>query len=187
MVTPRALVNLVSLSRLPLALVFVVAFKESRPLFFVAVGACLLALATDILDGYLARRLGVASTHGRHWDSLGDKAFYVGVIVSLNAAGLLLTVLAWALLVREVALYITRILYIQNLGEVERIRPFTDWHGYFMYAVIVLGLGALYARIENHAYDLYPFIQVAALGSLGFGVASIFHYIGLKSGADEAR
>ena len=149
MISARALVNLVSLSRLPLAVAFIVAFKASLPLLFLAVGSCVVALLTDILNGYLARRLGVASTLGRHWDSLGDKAFYVGVIVALTSEQLMLTVLAWALLVREVALYITRILYIQNLNEVERIRPFTDWHGYFMYGVIILGLAAMLLWIKG--------------------------------------
>src|SRR5260370_27737787 len=105
------LVNAISLSRIPIALLFVLFYAHNMVLFSVSVAVCGLALVTDVLDGYLARRLGVATVAGRHWDSLGDKAFYVSVIVAFLSNGLLGSLLSWALLFREVALYITRILY----------------------------------------------------------------------------
>src|SRR6185437_15250969 len=111
MMSHRTLVNAISLSRIPIAALFVLFFAHDKTLFLVSVALCGFALTTDVLDGYLARRLRIASAASRHWDSLGDKAFYVSVIVAFLSNGLLGSLLSWALLFREVALYITRILY----------------------------------------------------------------------------
>lgn len=180
MIAPRALVNAISLSRIPIALLFVLFFGPERRFYFISVALCAAALATGILDGFLARRLGVASTNARHWDSLGDKAFYVAVIVAFLTNGLLGPVLSWALLLREVALYITRILFIENIGQIERIRPCTNWHGYFMYGTIVLGMAEMYGRIYGASIELYAYIQMTAIIALAFGVASIFAFIRLS-------
>jgi phosphatidylglycerophosphate synthase len=180
MMTSRLLINLISLSRIPIALLFVVFFKQDERLLYVSFGLCLAALVTDILDGYIARKLAVASVHGRHWDSLGDKAFYIAVIIAFNSNNLLGPLISWGLLVREVALYITRILYIEKLRDIERIRPFTNWHGYFMYVTIILGFISLYGRIKALDLDLYVYIQVSAYAALAFGLGSIIHYIKLN-------
>lgn len=179
MFTPRALVNAISLSRIGLALLFVLCFQPAAGWLYVSVGVCAVALATDIGDGLLARWFGIASIKGRHWDSLGDKAFYVAVIVAYLNHGLLGPTLGWALLVREIALYITRILYIENLPAVEQIRPFTNWHGYFMYAVIVLGLVSMLGQVHGHPLNVYVYVQAAALGALACGLISIFAFIRL--------
>jgi len=172
-------VNAISLSRIPIALLFVLSFTPEKTLFYISVALCAAALATDILDGIFARKLGVASTDARHWDSLGDKAVYVAVIVAFLTNGLLGPLLSWALLLREVALYITRILYIENIGQIERIRPYTNWHGYFLYATIALGLTEMWGRLHGFTLGLYPYIQMAAIAALAFGVASIFAFLRL--------
>jgi phosphatidylglycerophosphate synthase len=179
MMSHRTLVNAISLSRIPIALLFVLFFAHDKTLFAISAAMCVLAFATDVLDGYLARRFGVATIAARHWDSLGDKAFYVSVIVAFLSNGLLGSLLSWALLFREVALYITRILYFENIAAIERIRPLTNWHGYLMYGTIALGMADMYGRLNGSTYELYPYIQVTAAGALAFGVASIFAFIRL--------
>src|ERR1043165_4552239 len=89
MVTPREVVNALSLSRIVLGLLFVLSFQRNATLFRVSILICLVALATDVLDGRLARLWHVASPRGRLFDSLGDKAFYVAVIIAFNEQGLL--------------------------------------------------------------------------------------------------
>lgn len=176
----RSIVNALSLSRILIALTFVLVFQRSMLLFYLSVALIGLALATDILDGFLARKLEIASIHGRLWDSLGDKAFYLGIIVAFNSQGLLSSVLSWGLLVREVALYITRILYIENLPKIEQIRPFTNWHGHFMYMTIAFGIANMYASIKGLSLNLYVYTQVAATLALLCGLASIVHYCKLR-------
>ena len=178
--TSRRVVNALSLSRIPIALAFVLLFQQNELAFTTSVILIVVALATDILDGFFARRLAVASTDGRHWDSLGDKSLYIAIIVAFNTQQLLGPVLTWGLLVREVALYITRILYIEKLPKLEQIRPFTNWHGYFMYLLTLLGLTQMYANIRTFSLDLYSYMQLTAVMALLCGVASIVHWLRLE-------
>jgi phosphatidylglycerophosphate synthase len=180
MIGPRALVNSLSLSRIGLALLFVVCFQRRASLLYVSIALWLVALVTDILDGYFARRLQVASIQGRLWDSLGDKSFYVAIIIAYNAQGFLGPLVSWALIVREVALYITRILFIEKLPKIEQIRPWTNWHGYFMYLTIVLGLSRMYGEIHGLSLPIHSYMQVSAYAALAFGVASIIHFLKLQ-------
>ncbi|MBV9071282.1 MAG: CDP-alcohol phosphatidyltransferase family protein [Acidobacteria bacterium] len=168
------------MSRIALAMIFVICFQRDPLLLSAAIGSWALALLTDVLDGFLARRLGVASIHGRMWDSLGDKAFYVAVIIAFNAHGFLGVLVSWGLLVREVALYITRVLFIEKLPLIERIRPWTNWHGYFMYATIALGVWRMYAITHGGASSLHPYMQASAYAALAFGIASIVHFLRLR-------
>jgi hypothetical protein len=46
MSSPRTLVNVISLSRIPIALLFVVFFREDRTLFSIALVLCAAALVT---------------------------------------------------------------------------------------------------------------------------------------------
>jgi phosphatidylglycerophosphate synthase len=163
-----------------MALLFVSCFQRKAGPFYVSVAACAVALATDVLDGYFARRLQVASIHGRLWDSLGDKAFYAGIIIAFNAHGFLGPLVSWALIVREVALYITRILFVEKLPKIEQIRPWTNWHGYFMYLTIVLGLSQMYADINGLSFPIHLYMQVSAYAALACGVASIIHFLKLR-------
>lgn len=180
MLHPRSIVNSFSLSRIGLALLFVVCFQRRAELLYVSVALCVVALVTDVLDGYFARRWRVASIHGRLWDSLGDKSFYAAVIIAFNAQSFLGVLVSWALIAREVALYITRILFIEKLPEIERIRPWTNWHGYFMYLTIVLGLSRMYAEIHGLSFPFHPYMQASAYAALAFGIASIIHFLKLR-------
>jgi phosphatidylglycerophosphate synthase len=179
-IAPRTIVNTLSVSRLGFGLLFVVCFQRSAVLLWVSLVLCAFALATDILDGYLARRMQVASIHGRLWDSLGDKSFYAAVIIAFTAQGFLIPLVSWALIVREVALYITRVLYVHNLPKIEQIRPSTNWHGYFMYITIVIGLLRMYFEIHGLSFPFHPIMQVFAFAALVCGVRSIFHFIKLR-------
>lgn len=66
--------NLVSSLRLLMApLLFVFAFLQLEYWFF---GALIFSGLTDVLDGYLARKLNLISALGAHLDSWGDFAIY---------------------------------------------------------------------------------------------------------------
>jgi CDP-diacylglycerol--glycerol-3-phosphate 3-phosphatidyltransferase len=53
----------------------------------IALGAFVLAAASDALDGMLARRSGNVSARGALLDPLADKVLVVGTLVALTAAG----------------------------------------------------------------------------------------------------
>jgi phosphatidylglycerophosphate synthase len=75
--------NLVSLTRIPLALAFAV-FPDVR----VRLAVLALASATDLLDGWLARRLGT-SRLGAWMDPASDKVFMLTAFGVLAATGAL--------------------------------------------------------------------------------------------------
>jgi len=78
----RNLPNLLSLTRLACApLMVAFAFgTDSRPWFFALFG---MALLTDALDGFLARRLHAESDLGRRLDSWGDYAMIAAVVFGI--------------------------------------------------------------------------------------------------------
>jgi phosphatidylglycerophosphate synthase len=179
MLAARSFVNSLSLSRIAAALLFVVCFQRNAGLFYTSVAVCIIALITDLLDGYFARRSHVDSIRGRLWDSLGDKSFYAAIIIAFNTHGFLGPLVSWALIVREIALYITRVLFVEKLPKLEQIRPWTNWHGYFMYATIVLGLFRMYGEINGLSMSLHLYMQISAYSALAFGVASVIHFLKL--------
>jgi len=74
----RRLPLALTLARLPLAGLGFVAVGADRPGWVLA--AALAAVATDVLDGFTARRLGVASEFGANLDSMVDFVFYGSVL-----------------------------------------------------------------------------------------------------------
>ena len=73
-----------------------------------AMAVAITAFITDVADGRLARRWGVNSDAGALIDGIGDKAFYVAVYLAVAAEHAAESLLIWALIFREVALYALR-------------------------------------------------------------------------------
>lgn len=96
--------NLLSLSRLPLGWVFWVALGPTPRHGVLALGVMGLAAATDVLDGYLARRSGADAAGTGSWlDPICDKLFVGAVLAALHfERGVPLAVLA-IIVARELA------------------------------------------------------------------------------------
>ncbi len=89
--------NVLSASRIPLA----VAFPIAAPHPNAAVAVLAAAALSDVLDGWLARRLHQATPTGALVDGIADKVFGASVLVSLVAYGMLSAPLAILLATRE--------------------------------------------------------------------------------------
>jgi len=76
--------NLVSLTRLPLAALF--PFTLEHPVW--AIALLVAAGATDVFDGWYARRFHQETPTGAWLDAVMDKAFVLTVVVTLIAASL---------------------------------------------------------------------------------------------------
>lgn len=61
----------------------------SPELRWAALGCFLLAGVTDILDGFIARRFGLASAFGAMFDKIADRLLTLGAVVGLIAADIL--------------------------------------------------------------------------------------------------
>ena len=88
--------NLVSLSRLPLALAFAV-----YPSVGVRITVLAAAAGTDLLDGALARRLG-PSRLGAWMDPVADKIFMLTAFIALGLTGALAWLEVAGVLLRDV-------------------------------------------------------------------------------------
>ena len=90
--------NLLSAARFPLAAGF--ALADGTPARLAVLGV---ASATDLLDGWLARRLGVATRWGALLDPIADKTFVLVALTALLAQGQLSGRDYGVLLARDVA------------------------------------------------------------------------------------
>ncbi|MFN3600387.1 MAG: CDP-diacylglycerol--glycerol-3-phosphate 3-phosphatidyltransferase [Dietzia sp.] len=111
--------NALTVLRIFLVPVFVV-------LFFVAdaqdpwwrVGAFVvfvLAMATDYVDGYLARRLGLVTDFGKIADPIADKALMAAAMISLSLVDELFWWVTIVILVREVGITLWRLFGVDHV------------------------------------------------------------------------
>ncbi len=103
-IRPRELVlpsNVLSLARIPLAAGFAVGVASGR--LWIATAILLVSCATDVADGWFARRLKQETATGRVLDPLSDKLFFLTAAVALVATGRLSVVAVLMLSTREIA------------------------------------------------------------------------------------
>src|SRR5712692_190308 len=98
----KNLPNLLSLSRLvATVLVFVLVLVDQPWAFLTATVLFFLASVSDVLDGYLARRLHVVSTLGVFLDLTADKIFVSTILIALVQIGLVPAWLVVIIVARE--------------------------------------------------------------------------------------
>lgn len=81
----------------------------------VATGMFVLAAATDRLDGYLARRLGLVTDLGKLLDPIADKALIGAGLIGLSIIGDLSWWVTAAILVRELGITVMRFFLLRYL------------------------------------------------------------------------
>jgi CDP-diacylglycerol---glycerol-3-phosphate 3-phosphatidyltransferase len=119
----KRLANALCLSRIPLGAAFLVAYStDDFTRYAVAMAIAVVALLTDIADGRLARRWGIASDSGAILDGLGDKAFYIAVYLVISEYKAAEALLLWLLIVREIALYGLRVIDARRAVNTKRLR-----------------------------------------------------------------
>ena len=79
--------NILTLFRLCLVPLFVVVFHSEQNMHVFATLIFLLASASDVADGYIARKYNLTTRWGQLMDPLADKCMQLAVIVSLFIAG----------------------------------------------------------------------------------------------------
>lgn len=115
--------NALSLSRIPLAVIFLILYDaHSMGRFLLGLCIILLALATDLIDGRLARYLEVANPLGSLIDGLGDKAFHVAIFLTIARDRPSDITLIWALIFREIVTYAIRVIDLDAFSTMRRFR-----------------------------------------------------------------
>ena len=92
----RSLPNVISLSRLALAVAFVVDHEPNA-----RIGIVLAAAVTDMLDGWLARRAGLTSRFGALVDPFADRVFALVAVATFVYEGSLTTLQYFVMIFRD--------------------------------------------------------------------------------------
>ena len=159
----RRLPNVLSLSRLLLAVLFVPAGRGGRlALIFVAA-------ATDFLDGWLARRIHTATRWGALLDPIADRIFVLVAVIMYVLNGELSLAASLLLLTRDIAtalgFFVARA--VPSLRRVEFKARFPGK------IVTVLQLVTLLALVIG-AKPITPFVALVALAS-AFAIVDYTH------------
>ncbi len=79
---------------------------------------CILAALTDVLDGYLARKLNQVTEFGKIIDPLADKAAVAVIIIKLFTIGEIPLYYFMMIVVRDILIFMGGIFVSQRLGKV---------------------------------------------------------------------
>lgn len=110
--------NILSCSRIVLSLVLLILYSvDSTVRFNLSIALLLIILATDFLDGHIARKLGVSSEVGYILDGLGDRAVYLSLILIFYYSHAVNIIVVWLAIFYEIAIYAVRLMV-------------NDWHEY---------------------------------------------------------
>src|SRR5580700_6834542 len=150
-----------------------------------------LAAITDLLDGYLARKLGVVSVLGKFLDPLADKLIVMAALVWLVHMG---RMPAWAvvlLLAREFS-----VTGLRSVATSEGVVISAGQEGKTKTALQMIGTIALvlgypfhlsYVGIDLGVVDLVHVGRMLVYLSLFFSMASAAQYVRLFASAVEAK
>jgi cardiolipin synthase len=164
------LAHALTLSRIPIAVVFWLTYGQSR---WLSLGLVVLAALTDAADGNLARyakrRTGSTSTLGEWLDPAADKLFIIGVLGAIQVHD----PVPWAI----IALIVARELVVIPLATFYRF--VVHGRGKHAFQAGVVGKAATVAEflaivaIIMHSPALVPL----ALAAAGLGLGAVVLYI----------
>ncbi len=149
------------------------------------------AALTDVLDGYLARKLGVVSVLGKLLDPLADKLIVMACLVWMVPMG---RIPAWVVVVlvgRELS-----VTGLRSVAASEGVIISAGAEGKTKTALQMIGIIALlagfpyhlsYAGIDLGVVDVARVGRVLVYLSLVFSVASAAQYVSLFAEAVEAK
>ncbi|MCT1365073.1 MULTISPECIES: CDP-diacylglycerol--glycerol-3-phosphate 3-phosphatidyltransferase [unclassified Microbacterium] len=116
MAIPRQLPNAITVARIPLAVVFFVLLLvggtyglTDLTVRWIAAVLFIVAISTDWVDGYLARRYDIVSDFGKLWDPIADKLLTGAGFVGLAILGEVSWWIVAVILVREWGITIHRL------------------------------------------------------------------------------
>jgi CDP-diacylglycerol--glycerol-3-phosphate 3-phosphatidyltransferase len=148
------------------------------------------AAITDVLDGYLARKLDVVSVLGKLTDPLADKLIVMASLVWMVPMGRIPAWIVVVLLAREFS-----VTALRSVAASEGVIIQAGQEGKTKTALQMIGIIALLAGypyrlklfyvVDLGVVDLVKVGQMLVLGSLVFSLASMAQYVGLLSAAVE--
>jgi CDP-diacylglycerol--glycerol-3-phosphate 3-phosphatidyltransferase len=184
--------NLLTMARVVAIPFFVWLLDEPTPLR--GFWACIVftaAAITDVLDGYLARKLGVVSVLGKFLDPLADKLIVMAALVWLVPMGRIPAWVVVLLLARELS-----VTGLRSVAASEGVVISAGHEGKTKTALQMIGIVALllgypyhlsYLGIDLGVVDLAHVGCMLVVLSLLFSFASAAQYVRLFAAAVEAK
>lgn len=119
--------NILSISRIPLGIIFFFLFFFMQNGHFspftnlvlktVSLLVFLAAIITDALDGYFARKLHVVTNIGKHLDPFADCLFFILVFFTFMVADLMHPIFFFIILTREIIMHLFLRPYVKSRGK----------------------------------------------------------------------
>ena len=168
--------NLLSIIRLLLVGVFVALFFTDYPRNLTyAMIVFVIAGATDVADGFLARHFNWESNVGRLLDPLADKTMQCTVLVCLLIKRIIPVWFAVSYLIKEVAMMTGGVIILKKKDIVVKSR----WYGkavcVLFYAVIVI-ISLIIILSGENVGDARPIIYTLCTVTLALTVAAMVTY-----------
>jgi CDP-diacylglycerol--glycerol-3-phosphate 3-phosphatidyltransferase len=91
---------------------------DQQPVRNLIAGLCLFAAFTDVLDGYLARKLNEVTELGKIIDPLADKVIVGAVVIKMFLLGEIPEYYFYLMIGRDVVIFIGGIIVSKKLGKV---------------------------------------------------------------------
>lgn len=118
-----------SLSRIPLAILIILLSDQLNIRRYVAI-VCMfvVAMVTDGLDGYLARRWGTYSQVGYVLDGMGDRAIHLALMLVFLLRYSFHPVFIWLIIFRDLAICGVQLVSKDWSAKTRRMRPLFLFH-----------------------------------------------------------
>ncbi|MFE6733949.1 CDP-diacylglycerol--glycerol-3-phosphate 3-phosphatidyltransferase [Microbacterium sp. NPDC057650] len=135
MAIPRQLPNAITIARIPLAVVFFVlllmggTYGETQPVLrWVAAILFVIAISTDWVDGFLARKYDIVSDFGKLWDPIADKlltgAGFIGLAILAEvpwAIVIIILIREWGITVHRLMIRSEHVVAAAWMGKIKTV------------------------------------------------------------------
>ena len=169
--------NILSAIRICLVFVFVILFFNEK--IWAALFVFLFAGATDVLDGYLARRNNWITPMGKILDPLADKLMQCTVLICLYIGGFVPLWFVIPFFVKEIFTLCIGVIVIKR----RNVTVVSKWYGKFTVCLfyLTIALSIIFADFFSKHMWLELVIYIPAIGFAIFSVvAYVKHYAFLK-------
>ncbi len=157
--------NLLSVVRLMLIplIVYLYCFKK---MYGEAVLFIILSGATDIVDGFIARKFNMVSDFGKILDPIADKLTQVTVILCIATRFTALWLLVGMFITKELVMMIMGMAAIKKLDSVNSAKWYGKMNTVILYAAMILFI--LFPNMPSYfSYSLFIICAVSLVISLG--------------------
>jgi phosphatidylglycerophosphate synthase len=125
----RYVPNALSMSRIGIALLILIAAADlTAPIFVAVVVMVVFAMASDWADGFLARRWQVCSDLGYVLDAMGDRAIHLSLTLVVLVRYQISPVFVWLLIFRDILIYAIRVMSNDWLAQSRRLQWISRAH-----------------------------------------------------------